>query len=329
MKKIISIMLIASLSALISCDENVNPKAASEDKYVFYCIINSDTTFQTAYLSRTYNTQGVNPMENKTNPAITSARVVVSYKDKEYLFADSSVDRTDTSRYKDNFHFYYNNKLKILSTNIRDVPNSCSVKVTFPRMTLISKIETIPTGDFFFNQYSYDFPGPENYEFSWNFFSSDNSIRKYYFLPVLEINYSKVENGVPVRKKARIPNRTYYLNNTKMPVYPKISNSPGVNYNKQYIIDAFNNISAGDANKKNYIIHNLEFSVIIMEKNLAAYYASSSTFNDEFSMRIDAADYSNIRGGYGIFGLYATKKKYISLFQSYLINLGYRYEPKM
>jgi hypothetical protein len=196
-------------------------------------------------------------------------------------------------------------------------------------MTLSSKIETIPTGDLFINQNSYDFPGPENYEFSWNFSSSINIIRKYYFLPVLEINYSKMENGVEVRKKALIPNKTYYVNNKEMPAYPKISNVPAVDYRKQYIIDAFKNISMGDENKKNYIIHNLEFSVIIMEKNLAAYYASGSTFNDELSLRIGAAEYSNINGGYGVFGLYAVKKKYISLFESFIVGLGYRYEPKL
>lgn len=329
MKKNLLVLLIASLSALISCDENVNPKSASQEKYIFYCIINSDTTFQTAYLSRTYNISGVNPLENTTNPSVTKARIVVTYQNQEYLFADSTVDRTDTSRYKDSFNFYYNDKLKIVSKNIRDIPYSCSIKVTFPHMTLSSKIETIPTGDFFIDQYSYDFPGPENYEFSWSFFSSTNLIRKYYFLPVLEINYSEMENGVAVRKKARIPNKTYYSNNTEMPAYPKISNSPAVDYKKQYIIDAFKNISMGDENKQNYIIHNLEFSVIIMEKNLAAYYASGSTFNDELSLRIGAAEYSNINGGYGVFGLYAVKKKYISLFQSYINGLGYRFEPKM
>lgn len=332
-KMLLFSLLIISFSTFVSCNDTIDPKTTPVDGSVFYCIINSDTTFQTAYLSQTYDVSGVNPLENTTDPAMNNARVLITYKGSKFLFTDSSIGRTDNSRYKDNFQFYYNNNLNMKSSFIKDIAYPCSVKVTLPNnKTLSSVISSIPTGDLFFGNYVYSFP-VEDYvkmcEFTWNFSSTKNSLNNYYFLPELEINYSKVENGIPVRKKAKIPYMTYYANGEEVPVYPKVTKTSGFMLNKQYIIDAFNEISANDSQKGNYIIHNLTFSIILMDKNLAAYYASNSTYNDEFSVRIDAADYSNISGGSGLFGIYATKKKDIKLDSAYVAGLGYRYEPKL
>jgi hypothetical protein len=333
MKRILLCVLIVLAALSSSCDDSINPEASSQTGYVLYCIIDTDTTFQTAYLSQTYDVSGTDPSTNTTNPSISNAEVAVICQGNKYLFTDSTVSRTDTSRYKDNFSFYYNNKLNLKSTYSYDVAYPCSVKVKLPNnKTLVSAAESIPTGDLFFDEYVFSFPVVDNVKmctFTWSFFSTKNSLNKYYFLPKLEINYSKVVNGVATRMKYKVPYLTVYANNEEILTYPKVSKTNSVSYNKQYIIDALNKISEGDSNKGNYIIHNLMMSVILMDKNVAAYYASSSTYNDEFSVRIDAADYSNITGGYGLFGLYATKKKNVKLDQAYILGFGYQYDPKL
>ena len=343
MKKLLLVFSVLTFVFALSCEDSVNPKADAIKGYSFYCIINADTTFQTAYLSRTYDVPGLDPLGNTTDPSQKNARILLAYKavgtdgileNRSCLFRDTSVERNDNQRYKSDLNFYYNNKFSIKSTSTFDTAQPIAVTVqTSDNKILTSSTETIPTGDMYFEQVKYVFPpvNPKSKacDYIWFFYSAKNSISKYYYLPTLELNYSKVENGIPVRKKIAVPCKTIYSDNKEILGYPGVSNKNIASYMIHYIESAFAKISEGDLAKYNYIIHNLTLNVKIMDKNLASYMASGSTFNDEFTVRIDAADVSNITGGYGLFGLYACKKKEITINKDFLKSLGYGYDPKL
>jgi hypothetical protein len=334
MKKVFISLLILLLFFFSSCSDYVDPLADIKEDYVCYCVLNADTTFQTAYLSQAYSS-GLNPLDNTTDPAIKKASIVVTYKNTNYLLSDSSVGRTDTSRYKNDFQFYYTNKLNLKSEKMYDVAYPISITVTLPNNKVLkAETETIPTGDLLVQETydAYD-TRPDVYErfkvFSWDFWSSKNSLSKYYFLPVLEINYSKIENGIPVRKKVQIPSYTYMYSNVEYYGYPKVSKDNFIIYSKEHIINTFKSISADDPVKSNYIIHNVMMTVIVMDKSVAAGYAQDITYDSEFSVRIDAPDVSNVDGGYGLFGLYAKKKKELLSYWFEVIGYGYQYEHKL
>lgn len=337
MRKLKLLLVVCLLLLTISCNDSVNPKAEPKGGYVFYCIIDTDTTFQTAYLSKTYNAPGINPLENNTDPAVKKAKIVFTYQNKNYSFTDSSVIRTDTSRYKNDFGFYYNNNINLKSSHLSDVSYPVSVAVTLPdNRTLVSQAESIPSGDLMFTKSIGYFPSTndgvwqKSCEFYWAFFSNKNSENKYYYRPVIEINYSKIENGVAVRKKYKVPDRIYnYAGGQNMPGYPEISKQKYVIYPITFIIEAFAKISDGDPNKNNYIIHNLALSINIMDKNAASYYEANKSFKDDFSVRLDQIDFSNISGGRGLFGLYATRKRYIPIISGFIEPFGYKLQPKL
>jgi len=328
MKKEIIFLLILTGLILVSCNDEVDIKTSSQGDYVLYCIINSDTTFHTAYLSKSYDVSGLDPTENTTDPSLTGAEIKVIYNKGNYYFKDSSVARTDSSRYTDAFDFYYNNSLDVKSRTIYDTPDSISIVATLPNnKTLTASSNTIPTGDMRFSKYISEFPGEDTsnfFEFVWVFYSTKNSLDDYYFLPVLKIKYSVLKNGVSTTKTAKVYYMTYSLNDTDVPVYPTITKKNYISYNKQFVEDVFNSISEGDDNKSDYTIHSLSFSVIVMDEALAAYYSASNTFEDEFSVRVDAADVTNIKGGYGLFGVYGTKTKNITLTTTYIAQYGYK-----
>lgn len=332
MKKILLSVIVVSFACFSACEDSVNPKIPSQEDYAFYCIINSDTTFQTAYLSKTYDVSGLNPAANQTDPAVKNARIVITYQDTDYLFADSSVNRIDTSRYKDSFQFYYHNKLNLKSERWFDDAYPVRLTVTLPNnKVLTSTTESIPTGDLKIMDYIPE-ENPEVYSrfnvFRWDFLSSHNTIRKYLFLPTLEINYSKIENGTPTRKKIQIPSGTYTYNGGEFYSYPKVSSTNLIEYNKKYINDVFKKLSADDPNKGNYIIHNLMLTIVVMDKNFASLCAENTVFDSEFSIRVVASNTSNITGAYGIFGLYAKKKMDVQIDMFDIKGYGYQYEHK-
>ena len=92
-----------------SCDDNFNPKAPFKEQYVLNCIIRGDSASQIAILSKTYDVSGFDPNTNNIDPSISGAQVYLKWKGTLYQLRDSSIARTDTSRYKDPIKFYYTN----------------------------------------------------------------------------------------------------------------------------------------------------------------------------------------------------------------------------
>jgi hypothetical protein len=112
----------------------------------------------------------------------------------------------------------------------------------------------------------------------------------------------------------------------KSPIYPEISvGSNSISFDTLAIGIALREISKDDPQKKNYKIEKALFRLLVLDKNLAAYYSMQKTFLDEFSVRVNQPDFTNIEGGLGVFGIYAIKKSEIQIDASYINKFGYLY----
>jgi len=332
MKRFYFVLFYISFFSFLSCDESVSNKADFKEDYVLYSIINCDTTFHTAYVSKSYNVDGLDPSVNTIDPTVKNAVVSISYASGNYLFKDTSVERINNTRCSDNLNFYTLNNLDIKSREMHDYQKPITIYASLPNSkTLTGNAFTIPSGDLYFDKYPSLFSAADNpkvSEFGWKFIFSTNLLSNYYFLPSLEIDYSKVANGVSTRRKYAIPYKKIFSGNQELPVFPGVIHAPYISFLNQDIKDAFAELSQGDSDKGSYTIHNLTFKIIIMDKNTASYWSSGRTFEDEFSVRIEAAEVSNINGGYGVFGLYAGRTKKIKVDADYVLPFGYKYEEK-
>ena len=107
-----------------------------------------------------------------------------------------------------------------------------------------------------------------------------------------------------------------------VPVYPTQTKKNYVSIDMETIKRALDEIPQGGS-KKNYSIAGLNVEVIIYDENLATYYLSLQNGLDAFTVRLDSPDYSNITGGYGIFGSYVRIDYYIRFSRSYITSLGF------
>ena len=82
-------------------------------------------------------------------------------------------------------------------------------------------------------------------------------------------------------------------------------------------------ISQGDPNKKDYKIYGAVFTLMIFDENISNYYSTTNGFLDDFTIRIDEKDYSNIQGGLGIFGTYRTQSTGAVFTHNYIKSFGY------
>ena len=61
----------------------------------------------------------------------------------------------------------------------------------------------------------------------------------------------------------------------------------------------------------------------VFDRNLSGYYASVGKIGDSFSIRLDEIDFSNVEGGFGVFGSYISQKLAIAFDEEYINSFGY------
>jgi len=318
MKKAIKIILFLSLLLIfISCEDNFNPKNEYQEKYVLNCIVRADTTMQMAILTKSYDVQGYNPYENTTDPTLEGAYVRIWYQDTVYTLRDSIVDRIDTTRYNTPIKIYY-------TDNFKPVINSeLEIEALLPNGRRLRAFTRTPQ-TFKFN-YGSDsvIPTEGKDEVTVGWFTGSNKV---IYLPKLTVLWYKKNEGIQNIRKLIIPLDYIENGGETIKYFPPADKAAGISYKMSVIERALNEISQGDENKENYYIVLARLEVITMDENLASYYSSTSIGGDNFSVRLDEADFSNVQGGYGIFGSYLKQATIISFDSDYIRSLGYKPE---
>lgn len=323
MKKLLLILFgLPVLLVINSCDDSVNPKADFDQVYVLSCIIRADTTYQVATISHTYNIDGFDPRANTSDPFIKGAQIKIYYNDAVYDFRDTSIARSGDARYNTPLNFYYTNKLQpIYSLPIK-------IEALLPDGKLLkAESEVISLSTVFLHSTSNTLPpqaGASKISFNWGELNVPVISKGIYYSPELVIIYSYNNNGIIEKRQKKVP--VYLLNtiNGKEPVYPQILT--GI-FDSSFDMEAFNmameEISGADPNKSNYIIERASFRLLMMDAALATYYSLQKTFLDEFSVRVNQPDVTNIQGGLGIFGSYSVKQINLEISSNYISSFGY------
>jgi len=305
---IISILVLVILA--ISCEENFSPKTNFQEKYILYSIINTDSSIQTAVLQKSYDVEGFDPYLNNTDPSVQGADIRLIQGENVFFMHDTSIARSDTSRYKTPLHFYYisdfsaqtNYPLEIMAT----LPNG---KKLYGTTDLPVKVEFDTSSD-----RSLPPEDKDLFSFAWNGGNSQT-----WFLPKFTFYY--IKNGVRYGKD--VPSEYRLENGNWIPIYPGITNNSIINFRISALDSAFNQISQGDQNKSNYEIFGGIFTLLVFNENLSNYYSTTNGFLDDFTVRIDEADYSNIDGGLGIFGSYLKQRTGAIFTEEYIRSFGY------
>lgn len=313
-KFLIILLLIVFIS--ISCDDNFNPFGDYKEKYILTCLLDGNSTSQVATLSKSYFTGTFNPYDNTTDPALVGAEIRVWLSDSVYLFKDSMVQSQDTSHYNRPFKFYYSDKVKPRAGKVLEIEALLS---SGKRL----RSSTVTPNDISFTNQNPNVIPPvnENYLiFSWQAQSTYN----FYGIRIL-ITYYKNENGTNIKYVKEIPIAYKTNGSVDVPIYPPASRQTSVSYSMEVITEFLESISAGDENKSNYTVElKPKVEVLVMDESLSRYYSSTSQSLNDLSVRLDENDYTNIDGGYGIFGTYIIKNyTSISFIASYIQSFGY------
>jgi len=302
----------------ISCEEDFNPYGDYFERYAFTCVLKSDQNYQTATLFRSYRPDGYDPNTYTEDPSVIGADIRVWYNDSVFVFRDSSVARVDTSRYKTPFSFYYNNKFFVGNRK------TIELEVLLPNGKRLRSSSVTPGQINYNDQSDVIIPagGKTFVQVIWNQLDDGT-----FFAPRMAIRYKQNINGEIVEKTKDVPYKYVNQGSSQVPVYPEPSASATIVYNLSAITKALEEISAGDPNKQNYsVLQKIIFTVAAFDLSTSKYVSSTGGNIDDLTVNVDVADYTNIEGGFGLFGSYS-KKNYTRLrfMEDYIESFGYNF----
>ncbi len=299
MKNYLTAILICLLTAIsfISCENNLTPVIDFNKQYALNCIIRGDTTLQYATVIRNFDNENF----NTDSAFVSGAQLKLSYDGNDYFFRDTSTGGNNSIPfyYLKNFNIGKGKQLKIEA----DLPDGTVLK---------SSTQTPDPGLFIFDGDNKIPPGNFSGVFAINWRLYNYYGEPLYYKPILYIEYQKNVNGTMVHMRKEVPVQYNEQNNQNIPVYPKISLNNSVDYSLNAISIALTELKSADSLSNSDIL-NAKFVVWVFDRNLATYVLSSVGFQEGFSLRIEASDFTNIQGGFGIFGSFLKYETEIQL----------------
>lgn len=306
---------IVLLLTFSSCDQSLNPKGNYYEKYVLNCILSGDTTFQVALISHSYDVEGFDPYKNTTDPAVTGADLRLWLNDSVFVFRDSLIARQGSSRYGDSIKIYYLKNIRI------GFNKPIEIEALLQNGRRLKSSTTTAKEIIFDNEISSKVIPPVNSRLDliqWN----ENDENAFY-LPRFIVTYYKKVNGVPEKHTLEIPIKYTLRDGENVPVYARASAQTSVVYDPDVIKRALLSISEGDPDKSNYSVMVLNpVNVFALDENLMRYYSANKQDNS-FTVRLDESDFSNIDGGFGVFGSYTLKSYTLRFVPEFITALGY------
>jgi len=312
------ILLILTGFVLISCEEDFNPYGDYFERFAFTCVLKSDQNYQVATLFRSYRPDGYDPSAYTEDPSVIGADIRVWYNDSVFVFRDTSVARVDTSRYKTPFKYYYNEKFRVGNRK------TIELEVLLPNGKRLRSTSVTPGQVNYNDQSDALIPAGSKsiVQVIWNTLDDGT-----FFAPRMALRYKQNINGEIVEKTKDVPYKYVNQGGSQVPVYPAPSALTTIVYDLSAITKILEEISVGDPDKQNYSVYQkIIFSVAALDLPTSRYVSSTGGTIDDLTVSVDVADYTNIEGGFGLFGSYS-KRDYTRLrfMENYIESFGYNF----
>ncbi|MFZ6031764.1 MAG: DUF4249 family protein [Melioribacter sp.] len=315
-KKLFYSALILLTLTVISCDESFNPYGEFDEKYVLNCIVRADTNYQVALLSKSYLSENFDPYANTEDKSVQNALVRLwSGNDNVVILKDTIIERSPDDKYKAPYRIYY-------AKDFRPEPGlPLEIEAVLPNGKVLSSTTTVPQPIKFSEALSDTLIPPQKGDYIQVVWNSDQT--KPVFVLRMGIYYFKHEGGTKKRYIHVVPQNYVEYEGKYVPNYPKPITQSRFSYDMSVIDKAMELISEGESDKSKFEILSCILEVISLDENLSVYYNTTAKANNTFSVKLDETDYSNITGGFGVFGAYNRNYYVLRFTHDYIRSFGY------
>jgi len=315
--KTLLILFLISLLILESCDETFSPYGKFEQKYSLNCIVRADTNFQVTTLFQSYSSNDNTPSQNRSASFVHNAFIRLwRGNDDIYVLKDSTIKESDTLHTSTPINFYYAKNF------VPHQNDNLEIEVLLPngnRLRSKTKVPDLVIKDLVKTSASIPPISGNMVTFAWRSSEADEI-----FVPTLFLIYRQKVGERLIQKKVQIPWKYVNENGEEVGINRPPTRNQLVQYSMENIERVLKSISEGDNNKNNYFILSALLEIKIFDRNLSAYYLSTGRITDIYSVSLDSQDYSNINGGFGVFGSILEQKMAILFDNDYLAKFGYQ-----
>ncbi len=308
--------LILSLLTILSCEETFDPYGKFEEKYVLNCIVRADTNYQVALVSKSYISENLDPYSNTEDKSVQNILVRLwNGNDNVAILKDTIVERSSDDKYNSPYRIYY-------AENFQPIPGlPLEIEAVLPDGRVLSSATSVPAPINFLDTSSDTLIPPSKGDYIQVVWNSPQT--KPVFILRLGIYYFKYEGGSKKRYIYFVPQNYVEHEGKFVPNYPKPITQSRFSFDMKTIDKAMELISAGESDKSKFEILSCIIEVIALDENLSIYYNTTANANNAFSVKLDEKDYSNIKGGYGIFGAYNRNYYVLRFKHDYIRSFGY------
>jgi hypothetical protein len=306
LRLIVTVLLIV----ILGCDTSFNPKGPFRKQLVVYAILSTETDTTFARVYKTYDPPGFDPYEVTTDQPVTDAVVRLTSGGSEWVFGDTLVPRADTSRYQSDIAAY-------VLTGLSVTPGSAyQLNVQSPTAGSADAVVTVPGKGFLSVQNSFVLQNPTLTDDNIISTAALSSTTWGYLVRLFLIGeaweagaWRQFEREVPLSILEVIDCQTFISE------YPRLQRREGSRSFEEHLQVFENNayrwtiVSLRDGRDVDSVrFLRAEFEFLETDPHLYSYYNIASGFRDEFTLRTDEPDYSNIRDGRGIFGAFVRQR---------------------
>ncbi len=317
MKKLMRITAFLIVALILTyCEADFSPKGEFSERYSLNSIIANDTTTQIVTLYQSYDVEGLDPFQNDKDNFISDCFVRIwRNNDEVYILKENTIDRTDTSRYKDQANFYFTDSFQPKANE------EIIIEALLPngrRLKSSTRLPELPSKDLSLSDLSIPPEFKDFVRIGWSEVGSS-----LIYAPNITIVYFKKEGSSKIRKVKRVPLNYIEVDGALVPNYPLPSKTRYLDIEMSSIDKAMREISLGDTLKTHYTILSTIVEVLVYDRNLSGYYSSTGRIADSYSIRLDDTDFTNVEGGFGVFGSYVKAFLTLKFEEDYILSFGY------
>ncbi len=300
------------------CENTFTPKGPYKDRLVVYAILSTQTDTQYVRLYTSYNPPGFDPLVNTVDNVVRGAEVTVFQDTATTDYHDTLVTRFDKTRYKDDIAAYMAFPFRAQPGESYDLTiNSQTYGTVTASLTVPDRgrIQVV-------NKYVLKGQGDQNEDltvFAWIRYATRGFMVRYY------LDYDVFQGGGWSNRRTEMPsgvvvgaqNSTSYSypslqRRATVPGSPVEEQSEPVYFSRKALalkLYELNHQYLPDGIR----VHGAWFVLTQVERNLYNYYGIANAFLDAHSIRMDMPNWTNINGGYGVFGAMVEDSSYVDL----------------
>lgn len=303
------LLILTTILLLDGCNNTFDPKGSFKNEVVVFSIVNLKEARQYVRVYSTYDPPTFDPLAIHADNPVDDAIVTIhdqAIPGIRYSFVDTIITRLDTARYSSPIHSY-------VATGFQPVGGRTYVlTVTSPTRGSFTATTEVPTQATMAISNTYVLREPSQFP------NNPIGVRinityqtKGYVMRFL-LRYKYTVDGIDHVETLEVPTfvsnsgadqKKTYATLTRRKTNPSVFTqaSEVVEFDYQAYTITLTEIRQKYGDKSLFFQEAL-FILTQVETNLYNYYSVVSGFQDEYSIRTDQPDFSNINGGVGLFG---------------------------